>query len=119
MIIIGEVTNGVDKESVITGWEYSPEDPWAVEVSFLEAGVTWHFALDLVREALSSDKACGHGDVALRVEEDKFCLFLTNTVESALILFQLDDVKAFVGGIDDTGSEELVAEELEEFLSHL
>ena len=121
MIIHGEVTKGLDSELVTSEWIYNSEDPWAVEVEFLEAEVAWVFSLDLLKVAfeLPFTGFQGVGDVKISVISDLVFVRLDNGKETVTLKFPAEDIQEFLSQVDDSGSEEIIARELDEFLEAL
>lgn len=120
MRIKGEITNGLDSEPVTSHWSYDPDDPLVVSVYFVESEVSWDFSLELLREAFTSPtgELHGSGDLLVEVVAGDAFLHLSNEISSTL-KFSADKIQDFLDQVDDSGSEEIVVRELEEFLGAL
>lgn len=123
MIIEGEISDGVTTHVVTSTWTHNPDDPWVAKVDFQIGAmgnvVTWVFSLDLFMEAFTSpsDGLQGSGDVLVEVGENFSFLHLSNGRDSGSVQFSTADIREFLNQVDDHGSEEIIARELEEFLS--
>lgn len=121
MIIQGWVFDGRHGITVATSWVHDPKDPWAVVVDFGEQQVTWAFSLELLMEAFTdpSEALHGSGDVVIDLDGDFVFFHLSNGQSAGTVKFVSGDIRKFLSQIDDQGSEELVARELEDFLETL
>jgi hypothetical protein len=120
VIIEGEVTDGVAIAPVTSTWRYSPDDPLVVEVDFhQESEVTWTFSLELLRETLTSSGLRGLGDVLMQISGIHLVLRLNNGCATSTVKFPVDEVQDFLDRVDDRGSDEIVARELDKFLEAL
>lgn len=120
-IIQGVVRDGVVRQEITTSWTHDPGDPFSVRVYFLEHELTWIFGLDLLMEAFTSPPSQIHGlgDVQIELMGDSTLIHLNNGAESATVKFPSGKIQEFLNQIDDQGSEEFVAQELENFLEAL
>lgn len=117
MIIEGEVTDGVSTLPFTSIWKHNPDDPLVVTVDFVDHAV-WLFSLELFREALTapSERLHGVGDVKIEVIGESTLLYLNNGVHSSTLKLPTSGIREFLGQVDDSGSEEVIARELDEFL---
>lgn len=121
MIIECEVSDGLKTLPVSSTWTHNPADPLAVRVEFKGHKAVWNLSLDLLMEAFTSasEGLQGPGDVLLEVSENFTFLYLTNGRESGVLKFSTADIREFLNQVDLQESEEVVARELDEFLSAL
>jgi hypothetical protein len=121
VIIEAEILNQPRTFFVDSRWEYSPLDPLAVEVVFGREGPTWAFALDLLMDAFTSPEGLLHGcgDFLIEVGENFTQIHLSNGRDAASLQFSTADIWSFLEGIDIPGSNEVIANKLDEFLETL
>lgn len=119
--ITGEATNGVHTEAIQSIWSYAPEDPWAVKAHFPDQEITWAFPLDLMMEAFTSPpgRLHGLGDLQIELEGDFIFFHLGNQHSTATLKFKAEKISSFLDQIDDQDIDEVVSQELEEFLEAL
>lgn len=121
MIIRGEVTNGEHSIPIHSMWEYNPDDPWAITVSFLESSAVWNFSLDLFMDAFTApaDGLHGAGDVLVEITEETALIHLSNGTHTGTLKFSADKIRDFLNEVDAEDPDEVVARELDEFLGAL
>ncbi|KQX43507.1 hypothetical protein ASD97_25885 [Streptomyces sp. Root63] len=120
-IIKGVARDGINRQQITTSWMHDPGDPLSVHVHFHEHEHTWTFALDLLLETFTSppNQVHGLGDVQIELMGDSVIILLSNGVESATLKFPAESIQDFLYQIDDQGTEEIIAREIEEWLEKL
>ncbi|MFJ6010170.1 SsgA family sporulation/cell division regulator [Streptomyces halstedii] len=121
-IIKAVAEEGARTRTFPTEWSHYPNDPLMIEVFFPEQDVIWDLSLELFREAFASSGSDAHGEGAVQIrvfEEFAFVLLWGEGGDSASLKFRADEVREFLDQIDDQGSDEIIAREIEEFLEAL
>ncbi|MFD5069177.1 SsgA family sporulation/cell division regulator [Streptomyces sp. NPDC058369] len=106
---------------VETEWTYLSDDPLVVGVYFIDQEVNWDFSLDLLLEAFTSQDMglYGEGDVLIMPDGCLTRFRLSNESNSAVVSFNTEEVRDFLDQIDDSGSSDVISQELDEFLETL